>query len=163
MDIAEILRTIGMHYVHQIAIPAIGCFDPVSGDVPVSGIVEGKITLTNTGAILVLRGKASANVWLPCARCLKRYEEAIVIVLEEEYDLIADNTATRHEEVKAVDQNVTAPVIDGSVLDVAELLLGTLIMSTSLGRLMRPLSSVCLSGSARPVYSNKCLIVWCLT
>jgi hypothetical protein len=24
MDIAEILRTIGMHYVHQIAIPAIG-------------------------------------------------------------------------------------------------------------------------------------------
>jgi len=132
MDIAEILRTIGMHYVHQIAIPAIGCFDPVSGDVPVSGIVEGKITLTNTGAILVLRGKASANVWLPCARCLKRYEEAIVIVLEEEYDLIADNTATRHEEVRAVDHNVTAPVIDGSVLDVAELLRQSLLLAEPL-------------------------------
>ena len=49
------------------------------------------------------------------------------------------------------------------LVDVAELRLGSFMMSTSLGRLMRPLSSVYLSGSARPVYSNECLIVWCLT
>jgi uncharacterized protein len=132
IDIAEVLRTIGMHYVHQIAIPAIGCFDPESGDVPVSGLVEGKIALTNSGAILILRGKAIANVWLPCARCLRPYEERIAVVLEEEYDLVADNTATRHEDVVAVDQNVTAPVIDGTVLDVAELLRQSLILAEPL-------------------------------
>lgn len=132
IDIAEVLRTIGMHYVHQIAIPAIGCFDPETGDVPVSGKVEGKISLTNSGAILILRGKATANVWLPCARCLRPYEERLAVVLEEEYDLVADNTATRHEDVVAVDQNVTAPVIEGTVLDVAELLRQSLILAEPL-------------------------------
>ncbi len=132
IDIAEVLRTIGMHYVHQISIPAIGCFDAETGDVPVSGRVEGKISLTNSGAILILRGKATANVWLPCARCLKPYEEALSVVLEEEYDLVSDNTATRHEDVVAVDQNVTAPVIDGTVLDVAELLRQSLILAEPL-------------------------------
>ncbi|MFM2223067.1 MAG: hypothetical protein RLZZ78_1324 [Armatimonadota bacterium] len=132
IDIAEVLRTIGMHYVHQIAIPAIGCFDPETGDVPVSGKVEGKISLTNSGAILILRGKATANVWLPCARCLRSYEERLAVVLEEEYDLVADNTATRHEDVVAVDQNVTAPVIEGTVLDVAELLRQSLILAEPL-------------------------------
>jgi len=67
IDIAEVLRTIGMHYVHQISIPAIGCFDPETGDVPVAGTVDGKISLTNSGAVLILRGKATANVLLPCA------------------------------------------------------------------------------------------------
>ena len=128
IDIAEVLRTIGMHYVHQISIPAIGCFDPETGDVP----VDGKISLTNSGAVLVLRGKATANVLLPCARCLNPYEESLSVILEEEYDLVSDNTATRHEDVIAVDQNVTAPVVDGTVLDVAELLRQSLILAEPL-------------------------------
>ena len=58
---------------------------------------------------------------------------------------------------------ILAEALHKDLVDVAELQLGSLIMSTSRGRLMRPLSSVCLSWSARPVYSNECLIVWCLT
>ena len=129
IDIAEVLRTIGMHYVHVLSLPAVDCFDPEAGDVPISGTVEGKISLTNTGALLVLRGKAHATVWLPCSRCLEKYEEPLVVVLEEEYDLVADFTATRQEDVVAVDQNVTAPVVSGTILDVAELLRQSLTLA----------------------------------
>lgn len=135
LDIAEIIRTVGMRYRHAFAIPA----DPDAGELELrtAAPTVGDVTLTNTGAALLLQGKAHGVLPMECSRCLTRYDQPIDFELEEVFDLVTEHNAFRQEEVRAVDENVTAPVIDGTVLDLAELLRQSLLLAAPLQPLCR--------------------------
>jgi len=135
IDIGEIIRTVGMRYTHVFAVvpdPELDGAD-LRVDVPTSG----DFTLTNTGAALILRGKASGSLRLSCARCLEEFVQPVAFALEEEFDLVGDGDAPQPEELRAVDANDTAPVVEGTVLDVGELLRQSLILEAPLQPLCR--------------------------
>lgn len=129
LDIAEVIRTPGMHYKHRFALPPGAAAEIEVGALPAVTPVVGDLTLTNAGEALVLRGKASATLTLECSRCLSPFDLPVETELEEEFSLITSNNAFHQEEVKAVDDNTTAAVIDGTVLDLAELLRQSLLLA----------------------------------
>jgi uncharacterized metal-binding protein YceD (DUF177 family) len=124
LDISELVRNVGMHYTHQFAIPPRQeeDFDPVAP-------LEGEITLTNTGGLLLLRGNAHTTLRMECSRCLNPTEQPVSTDLEEEFDLVTENNAFRQDEIQAKDDESGAPVISGNILDLGELLRQTLLVA----------------------------------
>ncbi|MBC8101216.1 MAG: DUF177 domain-containing protein [Cytophagales bacterium] len=135
LEISELARNIGMHYVHRFQIP------PVAGaeeDLSLAGPMEGTITLTNTGAVLLITGDARAPLTLECGRCLTPTIVEVKADIEEQFDLIAANNAFRQEVVAVVDEDTPASVIEGgNVLKLGELLRQNLLVAAPLQPLCR--------------------------
>lgn len=135
LDVSELVRTVGMRYTHRFAIPA-GAIPDLESVAP----VVGHITLTNTGAALLLTGKVQSTLSMECVRCLKPTEQASETELEESFDLVANHTAyNNQDEIKAVDENIEAAVIDGTILNLGDLLRQNLLLAA-------PLQPFCAGG-----------------
>ncbi len=132
LDISELARSLGMRYTHRFHIPPY----PES-DIEYAAPLDGEITLTNTGAILLLRGQVQTTLRLECGRCLTPFEEAVSADLEEEFDLVTSRNAFHQEEVQAVDEDTPASVIEGNVLNLGELLRQNLLLAAPLQPLCR--------------------------
>ncbi|MFM7322108.1 MAG: YceD family protein, partial [Armatimonadota bacterium] len=100
IDIGEIIRTVGMRYTHSFSVLPDPELD--GADLRVDVPTHGDLTLTNTGAALILRGKASGALRLSCSRCLEEFVQPVSLVLEEEFDLVSDSDAPQPEELRAV-------------------------------------------------------------
>lgn len=132
LDISELARTVGMRYRHV--------FDFPPGRIPeltTVGPTRGEIRMTNTGAALILRGEVKSTVQLECSRCLNPIDEVLDADIEEDFDLVATHDAYRQEEVQAVDEDTPAAVIEGNVLNVADLLRQSLLLAAPLQPLCR--------------------------
>jgi len=124
LDISELARNVGMQYTHRFHIP------PHEADfIEYIAPLVGQVTLTNTGAVLLLRGDASTTLRLECIRCLVTTEQPVEAELEEEFDLVPGRNASHQEEVLAVDEDTPAAVIAGNVLDLGELLRQNLLLA----------------------------------
>ena len=139
LDMGMLARTPGMRYQHTVSIPA-GTITELGA---VSEIV-GKAILTNTGAALLLSGKVSTTLEMECIRCLKPTRHAVDAELEESFDLIAENTAYAQGEVKVVDENVEAAVVEGTILNLGDLLRQSLLLAA-------PLQPLCQGGCSNGV------------
>lgn len=134
LDISELARTVGMRYTHHFDIPP----RSAEGDFQPETPLVGKITLTNTGAILLLRGDVKTDLRLECARCLEPTVQPVETDLEEEFDLVStNNNAFRQDEVQVVDEDTPAAVIAANVLDLGELLRQNLLLAAPLQPLCR--------------------------
>lgn len=127
LDISELARTIGMHYTHRFSFPP-GPQDDLEAVTP----IVGKITLTNTGAILLLTGHVETTLRLEDARTLEPLDTFVEAELEEEFELVSKTGAFNHDEVLAVDEDTPAAVMDGNVLNLAELLRQNLLLAAPL-------------------------------
>jgi uncharacterized protein len=124
LDITELVRNVGMQYVHSFSLPP-----EAEPEISAATAIVGKITLTNAGATLLLRGTASTQLATECGRCLEPRLEPVETELEESYDLIASPSG-RHDDVEAVDSdNPEAPVISGTILNLGELLRQTILVA----------------------------------
>jgi uncharacterized metal-binding protein YceD (DUF177 family) len=117
LDISELVRNIGMRYTHRIGIPP-GDLP----DLPTATPITGQVTLTNTGALLLLKGHVATSLSMDCYRCLNPTVEAVEVELEEAFPLVAANNAYHQTEVQAVDEDAPAAVISGNILDLGDLL-----------------------------------------
>lgn len=136
IDIGEVIRTVGMRYQHTFAVVP----DPeLDGPELASGVpTTGNFVLSNTGAALLLRGKGEGSLQLTCSRCLVDFTQSVDFELAEEFDLVTENGPYQQEEVRAVDANDTAPVVEGTILDVGELLRQSLWLAAPLQPLCSP-------------------------
>ena len=129
LDITELVRNVGMHYVHHFALPA--DYEP---DLSAAEPIAGKLTLTNTGAALILRGKATTQISIQCGRCLEPRLESVEAELEENFDLVTGGEGRHADEVVALDEeNPEAPAIQNNILNLGELLRQNLIVAAPLG------------------------------
>jgi uncharacterized metal-binding protein YceD (DUF177 family) len=128
LDITELVRNVGMQYVHTFAIPA--DYEPeLSAVAP----IVGRVTLTNAGATLLLRGNVATHLNMECGRCLEPRIEPVEAELEESYDLITGFHGRHNDEIEAVDsENPEAPVISANVLNLGELLRQILLVAAPL-------------------------------
>jgi len=132
LDISELVRTTGMHYVHKFHLPA-----GKEPDFEAATPIEGTLRLTNSGAALLLRGQVTTSLRMECGRCLTQTDIPIEADIEEDFDLITSHNAFRQEEVHAVDDDTPASVIKGNVLDLADLLRQNLLLAAPLKPLCR--------------------------
>lgn len=117
LDVSELARSVGMRYVHDFDIP------PHEADfVEYAAPLVGQVTLTNTGAVLLLDGHVQTILNLECSRCLATTAQPVEADIEEQFDLVATRNAFHQEEVQAVDDDPPASVITGNILDLGELL-----------------------------------------
>lgn len=118
LDISEIARTVGQFYKHRFAITR-----REDDEFELAEPITGEVTLTNTGAALILRGRAETVLSIECARCLRPVLTPVETDIEEEFDLVAETTAwSSGDDVQAVDDDETGAVIQGNILDLGDLL-----------------------------------------
>ncbi len=118
LDISEIARTVGQFYRHRFAVSQFA-----ADELEVAEPITGEVTLTNSGAALILRGKARTILSLECARCLRPVLTPVETEIEEEFDLVAENSAwSSSDDVQAVDADENGAVIKGNILDLGDLL-----------------------------------------
>jgi uncharacterized metal-binding protein YceD (DUF177 family) len=124
LDITELVHNVGMRYRHHFELEPY-----VEGDLDVAEPAVGDITLTNTGAALLVRGSAKASLRLDCVRCLASTVQPVEADLEEEFPLVSESTAFRQDEVKVVDDSGGAAVVEGNVFNLGELLRQNLLLA----------------------------------
>jgi uncharacterized protein len=118
LDISEIARTVGQFYKHRFSI-----LHREGDELDITEPITGEVTLTNSGAALILRGRAQTVLAMECARCLRPVPTPVETEIEEEFDLVAENSAwSSSEDVQAVDADENGAVIKGNILDLGDLL-----------------------------------------
>lgn len=118
LDISEIARTVSQYYKHRFAIAR-----REGDELDIAEPITGEVTLTNTGAALILRGRAQTILSMECARCLRPVLTPVETDIEEEFDLVAENSAwSSGDDVQAVDADENGAVIKGNILDLGDLL-----------------------------------------
>ena len=132
LDISELARTVGMHYTHRFAFP------PAAEDeLETVASTVGTISLTNAGEALLLTGNAQTTLRMECGRCLTPTDQPLEVEIEETFDLQSRNNAFNQEEVQAIDEDSPAAVINGNVLNLADLLRQNLLLAAPLQPLCR--------------------------
>ena len=128
LEIGEIIHRVG----HQAAVP-IEEPCPADGDLPCTEPIHGKLTLTNTGHHLLVRGDLATTVQMQCARCLKDVLVPLSAHIEEEFPLpTIDARGVAHWEI----EGEPSTILEDYTLDTGELARQHLLVSA-------PMAPVC--------------------
>ncbi len=129
LDLTELLRTPGMRQTYELHEPPFA-----DDDVEYIAPLTGRVTVTNTGTMVLVRGPIDTVIALECSRCLEPVRAPIHADLEEEFDLaVVEETAQRA--VQVVEEEI------GRVFDGTTLRLDVLIRQAAL--LAAPLQPLC--------------------
>ena len=130
-DLAELLRTPGMRQVFEIYEQPYA-----DDDVEYVAPIAGRVTATNTGTMVLVRGPIDTTIEMECSRCLDPVRAAIHADLEEEFDIeVVESAAQRDPKVLVVEEEV------GRVFSGQTLCLDVLIRQAAL--LAAPLQPLC--------------------
>jgi uncharacterized protein len=132
-DLSEILRTPGMRQVYTVSEPPY-----VDEDVEFVSPISGRITVTNTGTVLLIRGNIHTAVLLECSRCLSPVRAPIDAEVEEEFDLRIAEDARHHDKVIEILEDEAEPVFEDRVLKLDVLIRQAALLNAPLQPLCRP-------------------------
>ena len=94
-DLTELLRTPGMRQIHDLHEAPFA-----DEDVEYVAPVTGRVTITNTGTMVLVRGPVDTVIALECSRCLEPVRAPIHADLEEEFDVaVVEEAAQRAAQV----------------------------------------------------------------
>lgn len=131
-DLSELIRTPGMRQVLEINEPPYE-----DEDVEYVSPVRGRIVVTNTGTMLLVRGPIDTVIAEHCSRCLADVRVPVHADLEEDFDLkVVDDPLHHNRSAEVVEEDPIGHIFDGNVL-----LLDVLIRQAAL--LAAPLQPLC--------------------
>ncbi len=138
-DLTELLRTPGMRQVYELHEPPYA-----DEDVEFVAPVVGRIVVTNTGSMVLVRGPIDTTVEMECSRCLESVRAPIHADLEEEFELSEVEEAAhggsrfqnRVTDVKVVEEEV-GRVFDGKTLQMDVLIRQAALLAVPLQPLCR--------------------------
>jgi uncharacterized protein len=131
-DLSEILRTPGMRQVYTLSEPPY-----VDEDVEFVSPISGRITVTNTGTVLLIRGNIHTAIHLECSRCLTPVRTPIETIVEEEFDLKVAEDARHHDRVIEIVEDEAEPVFEDRVLKLDVLIRQAALLNAPLQPLCR--------------------------
>jgi uncharacterized protein len=131
-DLSELIRTPGMRQIFEINEPPY-----VDEDVEYVSPITGRVTVTNTGNMLLVRGPLQTTITLDCSRCLEPVRIPIQIDLEEEFDLKAVEDPTYHDKDLQVVEDEIENVFDSKVLQLDVLIRQAALLAAPLKPLCR--------------------------
>ena len=121
LDLAEILSNVGMRYKYDVEEPPI-----VDEDLECTQPVNGNITFTNTGSVLLIEGGVKTKVAVPCSRCLVDYEQPVAAPISEQFTIEAGPAGPGgrkgHVTVEEEANPGAGKLFEGHLLDLTELL-----------------------------------------
>jgi uncharacterized protein len=121
LDLSEILTHLGMRFPYQVDEPPL-----VDEDLECSSRIQGKITFTNTGSVLVIDGSVDTSVVVPCSRCLAYSEHPVHVPIEETFPMEIKPVGPRGRQTQVVIEEDESPIaeklFDGPLFDLTELL-----------------------------------------
>ena len=138
-DLTELLRTPGMRQVYELHEPPYA-----DDDVEFVAPVVGRVVVTNTGSMVLVRGPIDTTVEMECSRCLESVRASIHADLEEEFELSeVEEAATggsrfqnRITDVKVVEEEI-GRVFDGKTLQMDVLIRQAALLAAPLQPLCR--------------------------
>jgi uncharacterized metal-binding protein YceD (DUF177 family) len=131
-DLAEIIRTPGMRQVYEISEPPY-----TDEDVEYVSPLTGRVAVTNTGTMVLVRGIVQVTINMECSRCLETVRVPIDAEIEEEFDLKVVEDATHHDKVVQVVEDEVGLVLDGKVLQLDVLIRQATLLAAPLRALCR--------------------------
>ncbi len=131
-DLAEVIRTPGMRQVYEIHEPPF-----TDEDVEYVSPIEGRIAVTNTGALLLVRGPIQTVIAMECSRCLAPVRAPIDAELEEDFDLQVVEDSAHHDKAVKIVQEEPEPVFEGKVLKLDVLIRQAALLNAPLQPLCR--------------------------
>ena len=136
IDLSEIIRTVGKHQVYDIDERPF-----TDEDVEYVAPIRGRVTVTNSGRVLLVRGHIDTVVSLECARCLGEVREPVHAVLDEQYSLSEVENAVYHDVAPQIvqDQENEVPpgLFDGNVMNLNVLVRQAVLLASPLQPLCR--------------------------
>lgn len=132
LDLSEIIRTSGMRQTFEINEPPYK-----DEDVEYSAPLKGRLVITNTGSVLLIRGPFHTAITQECSRCLTPVNIPIDVELEEEFDLKVIEDAVHHDKVVEVVEDEIGRVFDGKVLQLNVLFRQAALLAAPLQPLCR--------------------------
>jgi len=132
LDISELARTPGMRATQDIDET---CSLAECG-IDFVGPVTGRIELTNTGELLLVRGSIGAEVRLLCSRCATDFVTAIHADIAEQFRLV--HTVDQVIAVPMEGEEDISEILHGHILDVEELIRQNLLTEMPFQPLCRP-------------------------
>jgi len=137
IDLAELMRQPGKQIVVDIDEAP-----PSDDDVTYVTPSRGRITIANTGDLVLVRGAVKVKVLLECGRCLGAVREPVVAEIEEQYSLSNVENARYNDtqiSIVADEENEVPPgLMNGSVMDLGVVIRQAVILNTPLGPLCSP-------------------------
>jgi uncharacterized metal-binding protein YceD (DUF177 family) len=106
-------------------------------DVEYVSSLTSRLTVTNTGSMILARGPFRTTIGLECSRCLEPVRVPIDVELEEEFDIRVVEDATHHDKVLEVVEDEIGRVFDGKVLQVDVLFRQAALLAAPLQPLCR--------------------------
>ena len=136
MDLSDVIRIVGKQRVHQVDEPPY-----VDEDVEYVSPIRGRVTITNSGRLLLVRGQVETTVSLECARCLSEFRQQLRATLDEQFSLSEVENAQYHDVAPAVVQDeeneVPSGLFDGTVINLAVLVRQAAILASPVRPLCR--------------------------
>lgn len=114
-DLSEIAGTVGMKATSDVDEPCspkelgFECLTPI----------KGKLSFTNTGTLLLLKGDVSADVRLECGRCVTDYVQHVDAPIEEEFRI--ERVGDSMQVLPIDEDDITANLVTRNLIDVQEL------------------------------------------
>lgn len=137
LDLNEIAHSVGMLYTYEVDDDE---SELATEDLRFQEPVRGRIQFTNTGMLLLARGKLDVTVDLECVRCLGHFPFRQAITIEEHFPLhpgaLAGDeepdgeTATVHSDLDVADD-----LYRDGILDLTELIRQNVLVSVPLAPL----------------------------
>lgn len=114
LEISELINNVGLQSTVDLDFPC-----PPDAELQCAAPIRGKLTLTNTGHHLLVRGELGTTVQVACSRCLKEIQVPIAAEIVEEFPLPEiDAHGGVHWEIE--DEPVSS-IFSDYMLDVSEL------------------------------------------
>ena len=131
-DLTELLRTPGMRQVYEIHEAPY-----TDEDVEYVAPVVGRVAVTNTGSMVLVRGPIDTVIALECSRCLDPVRAPIHADLEEEFDLNGVEEGVRHDKDVQVVEDEVGRVFEGKTLQLDVLIRQAALLNAPLQPLCR--------------------------
>ncbi len=135
LDLNEIVAHVGRQMDYELDEP-VGSVPDVALHVPVTG----KITFTNTGNLLLMRGMIQTSLALECSRCLVTFAYPVRVRVEEQAPLndVGGGRAGDRVQLRIEPEDEDRFLFTNNVLDLSELLRQLLLLQTPIQPLHDP-------------------------
>ncbi len=123
VDLSELLHTPGHAIPYDVSVP---CGPEL--ELPCTSPVEGHVTFTNTGNVLVVMGRVTTTLRLSCGRCLEPVAVDLDVPVEEEFIVAHGEITDLADGDTGFAEPALQALIKGNLLNVTELVRQAIVL-----------------------------------
>lgn len=133
LDLNELVTNLGKTYYYEIKED---CGSVEYTDLHCVHSIVGKADFTNTGSLIIARGKLSTAIEVECARCLTKSTVPVEVTMEEQFPIV-DPQALAAAKEELADEEEKDPLFENNLFDLSEFIRQSVLVQVPI----RPLCS----------------------